>query len=229
MVKLRAFRVLMAALLPAFLGAQSHRAEGFDRLPEGAVVAIMPLDVELYAVTAGGVREPKAEWTEAARKNILADLEARSEAGKVTFKAFTGEAGPEIAELGHLRAAVSNAIWIHHFGTMKLPGKEGRLDWTLGEPAAAISRAMPADFALYVTLRDSTATGGRVATMVLMAAFGVAAPGGGQAGEATLVDLKTGRVVWYNRMFKATGDVREPVAAHAALDNLLVDFPGKGK
>lgn len=229
MVKFRPFRWFLAALLPAVLGAQSHRAEGFDRLPEGAVVAVMPLDVELYAVTAGGVREPKAEWTEAARKNILADLVARSEPGKVAFQPFTGVVGEELAELGHLRQAVSLAIWLHHFGTMKLPSKEGRLDWTLGEPAAAIARAMPADFALYLTLRDSTATGGRVATMVLMAAFGIGAPGGGQAGEATLVELKTGRVVWYNRMFKATGDVRDPVAAHAALDNLLADFPGKGK
>ncbi len=217
----------MTLLLGAGLGlsAQTRRAEGVTKLPEGATVVVMPMDVELYALTAGGVREPKAEWTEKARKNLTDALLARTAPGKVTFKLFQGEQNETLAELGHLTNAVANTIWIHHYGAMKLPGKGGRLDWTLGEDASLIAKAMPADYALFLFLRDSTATGGRVATMAMMAVLGVGVPGGSQVGYASLVDLKDGKVVWFNRMVKFSGDVREAEPARQTLENLLQEFP----
>ena len=222
----RLFLVFLVATAGAGLSAQTRRAEGVTRLPEGATIAVMPLDVELYSLTAGGVREPKAEWTEKARKNLTDALVARSVPGKLTFRPFQGEGLDTLAELNHLHSAVSGEIWSHHFGSLKLPSKEGKLDWTLGEEAAAISRIMPADYALYLYLRDSTSTGGRVATMAVLAVVGVGIHGGSQVGYASLVDLRTGQVVWYNRLVKLSGDVREPEPARKTLDNLLEEFPG---
>ena len=56
---------LVALAGPA--SAQSkHLAPGFSALSHGSRVAIMPTDIELYSISAGGVLEPKADWTEAA-------------------------------------------------------------------------------------------------------------------------------------------------------------------
>ncbi|BDU78700.1 hypothetical protein [Mesoterricola sediminis] len=206
-------------------GAQERRAEGVTGLKAGATILVMPLDVELYALTAGGVREPKAEWTEKARTNLLEALRGRERPGGLRFIPFEGPADETVAELGHLNAAVAEAIWWHHFGPMHLPAKRGQLDWTLGEEAAALAKATPADYALYLFLRDSTATGGRVATIALMAVAGLNVGGGSQVGYADLVDLRTGQVVWFNRLVRMSGDVREPAAAKATLDNLLAEFP----
>lgn len=218
--------LLLALLACAGLAAQPRLAEGFTRLPEGAVVAVVPMDVELFALTAGGVGEPRAEWTAKAVANLQEALRLRGVSGGgrfVTLEAGKDEALPELVRL---HGAVARAIALHHFGTWKLPSKAGRLDWSLGEEAAVIRAQAPADYALFIRFRDSYATGGRVVSMVLWGALGVGIPGGAQVGYASLVELKTGRVLWFNQMVKATGDVRELEPAKATLGHLLKDFPG---
>ena len=37
--------------------------------------------------------------------------------------------------------------------------------------------------------------------------------GGSQTGYASLVDLRTGRVVWFNNLARGFGDLREPEPA----------------
>jgi hypothetical protein len=218
--------VLLLFAAWASLAAQTHLADGFKSLPEGATIALMPMDIELFSVTAGGVYEPQAEWTAQASKNLKGALLERSLPGKGHFKELAGETDEDLAELAHLHGAVARAITIYHFGTLKLPSKKGKLDWSLGEEAGAIRKRVDADYALYVHLRDSYASGGRKATMVLWAALGVAIPGGAQVGYATLVDTRSGQVIWFNRMVNITGDVREPDAARKTLGNLLSGFPG---
>jgi hypothetical protein len=49
--------------------------------------------------------------------------------------------------------------------------------------------------------------------------------GGQQLGVATLVDLRTGQVVWFNLLAKQSGDLREPGGADAAVAQLLGGMP----
>jgi hypothetical protein len=46
-----------------------------------------------------------------------------------------------------------------------------------------------------------------------------------QNGYASLVDLRTGQVVWFNRLISATGDLREAVPAAATVESLMAGFP----
>lgn len=225
MLRLRLILLALVLGLGGPLTAQSHLAEGFTRLPAGATIAVMPLDVELFAVTAGGVLEPRAEWTTKAVANLKEALSLRGTGQGRTFVPVPAGDSELLAELNHLHGAVARAIDLHHFGTWKLPSKAGKLDWSLGEEVAEIRKQAPADYALFIYLRDSYATGGRVATMVLYAALGVGVGGGAQVGYASLVDLKTGRILWFNEMAKATGDVRELEPAKATLGHLLKAFP----
>jgi hypothetical protein len=82
-----------------------------------------------------------------------------------------------------------------------------------------------ADYALFVYLRDSYTSPGRAALMVAAALFGVGLQGGVQLGFASLVDLQTGQIVWFNRLVSPVGDLRTPEAAEKAVQELLVNNP----
>jgi hypothetical protein len=58
-----------------------------------------------------------------------------------------------------------------------------------------------------------------------MALLGIGVGGGAQIGYASLVDLNNGRVLWFNRLLRATGDLREPDKAAETLNALLDQFP----
>ena len=82
-----------------------------------------------------------------------------------------------------------------------------------------------ADYALFVYLRDSYASAGRVAFFIFAAALGVGIPMGQQVGFSSLVDLENGDVVWFNRLARGVGDLRKPGPAADSVELLLWDFP----
>jgi hypothetical protein len=218
---------LVAVLFSSAATAQSF-APGFSALPRGAKVAFMPSDIELYSISAGGVPEPKADWTEAAQKNLRQALTKKTAALGLTVIEVPDAALDELAELNALHTAVARAIVIHHLGPAHLPTKGGSLDWSLGEAARAAKKATGADYALYTWIRDSYASAERQAAIAAIAVLtlGRAAPGGGvQNAYASLVDLNTGRVLWFNRIQRASGDLREADRAEETLDALLARFP----
>jgi hypothetical protein len=214
---------------PAQVRSESrNRAAGFVQLPTNARVLLMPSDIELYVISAGGVVEPRADWTQEANRHFRAALLIRKQAlGSRVIEADEKQVD-EIAEINSLHAAVANAIALHHFGPdmMRLPTKEGQLDWSLGDGVRAIRDKTGADYALFTWMRDSYASSERIAATVLLALVGIGmAPGGLQQGYASLVDLNTGRIVWFNRLFRTHGDLREAEKAAQTLDALLTDFP----
>jgi hypothetical protein len=124
-----------------------------------------------------------------------------------------------------LHGAVARSISIHHFGALGLPTKDGQLDWSLGESVRAIKQRTGADYAIFSWVRDSYASGERKAAMIALALLGVGVGGGMQVGYASLVDLNSGRVLWFNQLVRASGDLREADVAKESLDALLAEFP----
>ena len=82
-----------------------------------------------------------------------------------------------------------------------------------------------ADYALFTWMRDSYASTERKAAMVAHGAAGRHHLGGEQIGYASLVDLNTGRVVWFNELSRMSGDLREPAPADETVEALLKGFP----
>ena len=210
---LRAF--VLALLLPCGAVAQSNLAEDFSRLPAGAAVAVMPVDVELFEISAGGIIEPRADWTAVAARHVKDGLRARYG----DWKEFADDADPAIAEVLRLHRAVSQAVLAHHFGSLKLPSKEGRLEWSLGSDVAPLRERTGADYALFTWIRDTYASDARKV-------FGLGLGGGVQSAHASLVDLRSGRVVWFNRLRRLSGDLRDGAPARETLDVLFETFPG---
>ena len=101
-------------------------------------------DVTVGSVTTGGMVEPRADWTETARSNLLAALKAQ-QAGRggnvLVLERRDGLPGVEaetVAELERLHYAVGSSIALHKYSGAYLPTKRGKgLDWTLGQDAVA--------------------------------------------------------------------------------------------
>lgn len=223
---------ISALTLAGNAGAQPKSlAEGFSVLPKDARIVIMPTDIELFSISAGGIPEPKADWTAAASKHFKTALIDKKKSLGATALELSEKDADEVAEVNTLHAAIARSISLHHFGPsfFNLPTKAGKLDWSLGETVRVIKDKSGADYALFSWIRDSYASGERVATMVVMALFGIGLAGGSQVGYASLVDLNTGQVVWFNRLLRAGGDLREADKAVETLNTLLDKFPGTQK
>ena len=209
--------------------AKQQLAPGFTARPAASRVLVLPPDMELFSISAGGVSEPRADWTEAAQKNFRLALVKQAK--------LLGEQAPELqpeqledyAGVLALHRAVADAIYQHHTSSgMKLPTKDGRLDWTLGaEAVRPLKEKTGADYALFTWVRDSYASSERKAAMLAMALLGAISLGGQQIGYASLVDLNTGRVVWHNELDRMSGDLRKPGPATETVEALLKGFPGR--
>src|SRR5687768_3741243 len=139
MLRTAAF-LLLAIPLAAI--AQARLADDFSQLPAGASIVLMPADIELFEISAGGVVEPRADWTKVAVAHIERGLRARG----ALWKEFPAGNDPAIDGVLRLHRAVADAIIVHHFGSLKLPTKEGRLDWSLGPDAAPLAGRTGADY-----------------------------------------------------------------------------------
>lgn len=223
---------LVAVFLYGCAGQSYHRSESaLPQLDHPPIVLLMKPDIELSELTAGGVLQPHARWTEAGVGNVeqaLADVMRRRQAAMIPYES---PADPDQAyqhnQIIKLHRVVGSSILIHKYSAvLALPTKEEVFDWSLGPEVQELGRDYNADYALFVFLRDSYSTAGRQALIVTMALLrGAVIRGGMQAGFASLVNLRTGEVVWFNRLLRDTGDLRNPEPAKEAVDTLLVGFP----
>lgn len=224
-----------AFLLAALLAAGSvhsqetvskHLAPGFETRTAGSKLVIAPADMELFSISAGGVTEPKADWTESAQKHFKVAIEARRPYLGADTRLLDDAFIDEVAELNALQRAVAAAVFIHHSRSgLKLPTKNERLDWSLGDAVRPLQLKTGADYALFTWIRDSYASDERKLAIVALALMGSINFGGEQVGYASLVDLNTGRVVWFNDLRRMIGDLREQGAANETVEALLKGFP----
>jgi hypothetical protein len=198
-------------------------------------------DVTVGSLTTGGMVEPRADWTDQARAGIVAALRTQqaSRGGKVTIIEHRNElpnvSPDELADVERLNAAVDEAIVEHKYLGDYLPTKRGKgLDWTLGQDAVTLGQKTGYDYALFLHAEDQVASGGRIALGVIGLAgciVGFCAPNIGgqqQLDYASLVDLKTGEVVWFNVVLAGSqvpgikfGDLRTPEGSAQMVERLL--------
>ncbi len=200
-----------------------------------ARVVLMPVDIQVTELTAAGLEEPKADWTEAARNNVIAGLNTTMAEHGLTLRRYKKPRSKKNVrrdeQLEKLHSTVGGTILVHHYSQMnRLPTKQGRMDWTLGRTARNLGNDQNAEFALYVFMRDSYATSGRKAAMVASTIVGgllgtPVAKAGERIGFASLVDLRSGDIVWFNVLYSDSGDLREAEPAREVVDDLISGFP----
>ena len=80
---------------------------------------------------------------------------------------------------------------------------------------------------LFVYLRDSHASAGRIGLSIAAALGGISVPLGRQTGFALLADLRTGQIIWFNQLLigSLTSDLRDPDSARSSIEALLRGCP----
>jgi hypothetical protein len=180
----------------------------------GSVVLIDP-DIELYEVAVGGMQEPRPQWTAAARHAYpVAVRELLAAQGSTLLPDFVpppalqpGDSSniDHVHQLLLLNQAVANSIVLHSQPGTDLATKNGRFDWTLGPGVSVLRDATHADYALFTYIRDCR--------------------GGDHTKLASLVDLRSGQVVWFNLLRDDNGDLRDPASTRATVASLLKQIP----
>ena len=236
-----AFALAASAALSACVQTRQYADVQFTPPQGDYKLLVLRPDVTVGSLTTGGMVEPRAEWTDQARANIVAALRAQqaSRGGNVTIvehrNALPGVGEQELADIERLNLAVDQSIVEAKYLGNSLPTKRRKgLDWTLGADAVKLGQKTGYDYVLFLHAEDEVASKGRVALGLLGLAgcfIGFCAPNVGgqqQLDYASLVDLKTGQVVWFNVVSAGSqvpgikfGDLRTPQGAAQMVERLL--------
>lgn len=226
--------VIVTIVLSGCATTSNQVRPDFTLRSETEKILLMPMDIQLSTLTAGGMLEPNAEWTEQATIYVTESIDEKFADNNIEIlnhhdvaeEVANATRQPALTQLVKLHEAVGVSILLHKYvPILYLPNKEGKFDWTLGRGTQLLKDEFGTDYALFVYLRDSYCSAGRVAFIAIAAVVGVGVPGGQQTGFASLVDLNTGEIVWFNRLVRGVGDLRNKEAASSSVDILLADFP----
>jgi hypothetical protein len=194
-------------------------------------VVVAPLDAELSELTAGGIAERRDDWTEQAAKNLATALseEAHWPAPPPPAPDRSQALRAETEDVqALLRAITLNHLSRHVPSPVAFPNP---IPETLTYQTGSLEQhaAVGCDAALFVLVRDSYATAGRKALLVL----GVLSAGvtgvalipnmGADITSAALVD-RDGTVLWFNYQLGG-GDPRTLEGAREVAKKLLATLP----
>jgi hypothetical protein len=236
-------------LLPAGVYAAGNYLKPGFAFPTDRRARVLVLYPDLFvgALNADNEQVPNAEWTAAAQRNVRAAL-TNGSVGQVVDLRFMGEG--EAAASGVLEDAReafkwrgSDLVMQAPQGTFPLP--EGQTKYRkdknaryafAADLAARIRREHgDADFALFLSMHDAYATAGQKLSSILGAtATGMVAPRGTMVmrdqpphhGNAMLVDLRDGAVIWFHGDGRLGGDPRDANGIVKRMQQAMDRFPG---
>jgi hypothetical protein len=235
----RALKAFLALTLMSMVMACTTTQTRVTRtLPErpaaGTGIIVLKPDIELNILTTSGLEEPNSEWSKQALANIQASLTTALQNRQQRFipldpdTIITGRAN----QILRLHDAVATSILVFNYGIGgSLPTKKASdFNWTLGPGALELARASAAGtdakYALITFGRGSYASGGRWALAIVGTALATSVPMGGQRVYASLVELSTGNIVWFNVATAGPqDDMRKAEGANALVTTLMKDVP----
>ena len=232
---LRLFAALIMVTMTVACTTTQTRVAKFlpERPAAGSGILVIKPDIELSLLTASGLQEPNMQWSREALANIETSLTATLQGRQHRFIAFDADTivSGRTNQILRLHDAVANSIISLNYGFMRLPTKSAAdFDWTLGPGAIELARSAAAGteakYALITFGRGSYSSGGRWAMAIAGAALGASVPLGGQQIYASLVELSTGKIVWFNIATAGPqDDMRKPEGAQGLITTLMKDVP----
>ena len=209
-----------------------------EKLGQTGTITVVPLNVDVYQLSAGGVKEKIDEWCFLARRNVLTAVEEElKQIPLLNLKSFSETAISEnqksnLEQTSALFNAISTSIILHTYGPPdhRFPEKIQNFDYSLGTEVSELSEQT--DALLLVQAMDHISTAGRKAlqagSVILGALVGVAVTPnlGITVVSIALVDAQSGDILWYN--FHGSGgahDLRNPIDTTLLVKNILSPFP----
>lgn len=229
--------IAMLTAQPVLAQERSATKAGFSLPPNsGKKILVFQPVVKVGAQSTAGMFEPRADWSDRAKNNILQSLSlVQGKFGNSVTLApeVYGDDALNVEEHLALFAAIAQSVIEYQFfignrlPTKKRDNKSGDFEWSMGTGVQTLPGAKEADYALFIYNRDAFgSTGRKLFQIAAILAAGVPVTSGEHAGYAGLVDLKTGDLVWLNADSEMGGDVRDPDGSQKRVKQLLEDFPG---
>jgi hypothetical protein len=224
-----AMSACLAFAAPVLAANSASKPEFVILAEQSAKIVVLKSDISVAELTTGGLDQPKVDWTKQAQsameKAFAASYSERS-VQIVPMPEMKGEDAKTLSTYLTLLTAVSNQALTHKlFPGEALPTKDGALSWSLGPGISKLRDKTGADYALTFLSRDSYVSKGRRAAETVSALLGEAPSEGVHAGSMSLIDLKTGDLVWMNVDVQLAGDVRTEEGAKQRVEQLLRSFP----
>lgn len=195
-------------------------------------VVVLPANIELYEVTAGGVSEEVPEWSAEASRNVLKALsetiKTEKSLSEVNFPRLPPPKSAVVDEHIALYKLVADTA-----ASTDLDHKVRRFDFSIGPGLAALQRDTGADAAIMVYGRDYISTAGRKAKAVLgnlpiVGAFTGPPPALGRSWIGIgVIDLRTGDLLWLNSETRgSTSNLRDATDAKDIIRSIFDWYPG---
>ncbi len=243
MIMIRRIKIYSIVIICLFIfgcvSAPYKMHPGFHKkIKEVKTLVIMPPAVNVYQITAGGLKEKMDTWTDQARQNVLKAIEDeinKKNDFKLTIcdiNSLDSKALENLEETNALYEAVDTAIMVHAYGPGDnyFPEKEENFQYSLGREVKDISGS--ADIMLFVRGIDHITTSGRKAVMagqiILGALIGVAfvPQGGVTIVSIAIVDADTGSILWHSAQGSSGDyDLRKESSATRLIKSILGGFP----
>jgi hypothetical protein len=194
-------------------------------------VVLLPPQMFVYALTAGGLPTRMTEWETAARDNLAAASTRQAQADQ-RFELLPmpplspAEADTVEAHLG-LYDRVAQSIFLYaRGGAAAWAHKKADFDYTLGPGLAFLREKTGADAAMIILGSDFISSGGRRATVAAGLAIGLLLPLGQAFITSGLIDLKTGAIEWMAFDSSVSVDSRSATDIDSLIKTFYTTLPG---
>ncbi len=202
-------------------------------VPEKATgnrILLLRPEITVNEIAAGGLDQPKADWNDSARAALIKSMSAAMTARGQMLTEMPELKGDDAKLLANYRALLKvigeAAVGNNLFPSDPLPLHKGGLKWTVGPGISALAKAAGGgDYALVFGTSDSFSSSSRGAAEAVAELMDQPVPKTNRQGNAALIDLKTGDLVWMMIDGKMSGDVRTPEGAAKRTTELLRQFP----
>ena len=212
----------MSAINPAL-------SQHLDTRPKKIV--LLPPQVFVYELSAGGVPTRMADWEATARDNLSAA--ATRLAHDLNLFELTPVPPLEAASLDQLEAhiglydRVAWSVFVYGRGEQAAwAHKKNEFDYTVGPGLAFLREQTGADAAMIVLGSNFISSGGRKAAFVAGLLLGVVMPLGQSFMTAGIVDLKTGDVQWMSFDSSNSMDSRNSSDVDGLMRAFFKTYPG---
>lgn len=217
-------------LCQAAFSAVNPRLSSHSQYSQPQKVLLLPPQMFVAEMSAGGVIQKQDDWTKQANENLLAAAEAYARNNGRFATLRMPRLSPQEEEIveSHIGLYDRVAAAVHAYGSGKDTGWEQKKrdwDYALGEGLAFLSEKTGADSALIFVGADIISTGGRKAAFAIGLLVGVAVPLGQSFITAGLVDLKTGEIYWLSYDQSMSMDSREPGEVESLVKDFFETFP----
>jgi hypothetical protein len=205
------------------------------RLPKK--VLLLPVEIRVHEVSAGGVAEKVDAWSDIASGNAVRYVKSvatgRSAFELVESPALSPEDTAQLDQHIALYEVVAGSAYLARaspIGVWKERAKN--FDYTLGPGLEPLAERTGIDAAMIVIGSDYISTAGRKAAMVMGVLVGALAgavivPQGGISFVSVgVVDMRTGNLLWFGTDQSSATDFRNERDLHQMLDRMFQTYPG---